>query len=160
MRVLISLLVVLSLSLIELPGLQSGRCRPPPPPSRRRRAPAAVHGVQGRKKKRAAKPRKAKTVVKKTGEGEEERPRLRAVAGYGAGVAVDQRMRTSFSQSFSGSAGGGGMPGFAPAAILMREAIKLSASPASTCRNTRRRAGSVGRSRRSMHSPASSKRCK
>ena len=59
MRLLISLLVVLSLSLIQLPGLESAAAAASAPR-------AAVHSVQGRKKKRAVKPRKAKTVVKKT----------------------------------------------------------------------------------------------
>ena len=63
MRMLISLLVVLSLSIIELPGLQSTTWAASVAASAPR---AAVHGVQGRKKKRGAKPRKAKTVVKKT----------------------------------------------------------------------------------------------
>ena len=67
MRVLISLLVVLSLSIIELPGLESA-ARAASAPS------AAVHGVQGRKKKRAAKPRKAKTVVKKTDKAKKNDP--------------------------------------------------------------------------------------
>ena len=67
MRVLISLFVVLSLSLIELPALQSGAAAA-------WAASPAVHGVQGRKKKRAAKPRKAKTVVKKTDKAKKNDP--------------------------------------------------------------------------------------
>ena len=62
MRLLISLLLVLSLSLFELPGQLSEAAAASAASTPR----AAVHGVQGRKKKRAAKPRKAKAVVKKT----------------------------------------------------------------------------------------------
>jgi hypothetical protein len=61
MRLLISLLLVLSLSLIELPGRLSEAAAASAASAPR----AAVHSVQARKKKRAAKPRKAKTVVKK-----------------------------------------------------------------------------------------------
>ena len=67
MRLLISLLLVLSLSLIELPGLESAASAASTPR-------AAVHGAQGRKKKRAAKPRKAKTVVKKTDKAKKNDP--------------------------------------------------------------------------------------
>ena len=70
MRVLISLLVVLSLSILELPGLQFTAAAASAASAPR----AAVHGVQGRKKKRAAKPRKAKTVVKKTDKAKKNDP--------------------------------------------------------------------------------------
>lgn len=59
MRMLISLLFALSLTIIALPGRLSEAAAASAPR-------AAVHAVQGRKKKRAAKPRKAKAVVKKT----------------------------------------------------------------------------------------------
>jgi len=70
MRLLISLLVVLSLSIIALPGLLSGTAEAAAASA----ASAPRAAVQGRKKKRAAKPRKAKTVVKKTDKSKKNDP--------------------------------------------------------------------------------------
>jgi hypothetical protein len=60
MRLTISFLVVLSLSLLGLPGLTAGSVTA----AWAAPAPRAVHGVQARKKKRAARPKKMKAAKK------------------------------------------------------------------------------------------------